>query len=305
MNSWTRENYKLYIDRNTGTKRREFFDGAPRRAEYPDSIDLKITNHCDLAHICQYCHESSTREGEHADPKYLSRLISVLKGGTEIAIGGGDPLSYPILGDILGDIFYNMSPLYPSITVNQLHLKRYFNKLDEFTDTGLIYGLGVSYRQDKFDGKTFDLIKDYPHTVWHFILGVHTVEDVKKVLDWDPSAKILLLGYKNIGRGASFFDREVEENIQQWGWQIREFLDEAGVVSFDTLALQQLNLKRFFSSQLWQQLFMGEEGQFSMYIDAVNQTAAKSSFSEEQVPFKENELSTNNLKQVFKQIKRL
>lgn len=47
---------------NDGTKVREY-EGTPNIV-HPESIDVKITNYCDLG--CAYCHESSTTEGKHA-----------------------------------------------------------------------------------------------------------------------------------------------------------------------------------------------------------------------------------------------
>ena len=51
----------LYTD---GTKEKiteeEYF-----KAEFPDSIDLKITNYCDAN--CPMCHEKSTRNGKHGN----------------------------------------------------------------------------------------------------------------------------------------------------------------------------------------------------------------------------------------------
>ena len=54
-------NYRVMIDLKTGTKIREnnldFF-----RADFPESMDIKICNKCDMG--CPMCHENSTPDGE-------------------------------------------------------------------------------------------------------------------------------------------------------------------------------------------------------------------------------------------------
>lgn len=56
------------------------------------------------------------------------------------------------------------------------------------------------------------------------------------------------------------------------------------VVSFDNLAIKQLNPKRLMSDEQWDQFYLGDDGKFSMYIDLVNQEFAKSSVSTERYP---------------------
>lgn len=43
---------------NDGTKIREY--NKDPQPEFPESIDLKITDYCDMG--CPYCHESSTKK---------------------------------------------------------------------------------------------------------------------------------------------------------------------------------------------------------------------------------------------------
>ena len=57
-------NYFVTIDLDTGTKVRsndlDFFE-----PEYPESMDVKITNCCDMG--CKFCHENSKPDGKHVD----------------------------------------------------------------------------------------------------------------------------------------------------------------------------------------------------------------------------------------------
>ena len=51
------------------------------------------------------------------------------------------------------------------------------------------------------------------------------------------------------------------------------------VVSFDNLAIDQLKLRRIFSNKDWNEFYMGDDGQFTMYIDLVEEKYALSSTS--------------------------
>ena len=66
-------------------------------AMFPESIDMKITNYCD--NNCPMCHELSNKDGKHA--KLDSPFLNTLVKGTELAIGGGNPLSHPELETFL------------------------------------------------------------------------------------------------------------------------------------------------------------------------------------------------------------
>ena len=78
---------------SNGTKIRSY-EGTPIY-DHPESIDVKITNYCDLN--CAFCHEKSNLEGQHADLDRLLEVLSELPKGVELAIGGGNPLDHPDL----------------------------------------------------------------------------------------------------------------------------------------------------------------------------------------------------------------
>ena len=108
-------NYNVHIDLDNGTKIREnnldFF-----KPDYPESMDIKITNMCDMG--CAFCHENSTEYGEHGDIMNL-KFIDSLQPYTELAIGGGNPLAHPDLLPFLKKC--KELKLIPSMTVNQIH----------------------------------------------------------------------------------------------------------------------------------------------------------------------------------------
>ena len=90
---YTNGNYKVQI-LSDGTKIRYTKDNA-FKPEFPESIDVKITDYCDMG--CAYCHELSTPKGKHANLDILLEVLKPLLPGTELAIGGGNPLFHPNL----------------------------------------------------------------------------------------------------------------------------------------------------------------------------------------------------------------
>ena len=50
------------------------------------------------------------------------------------------------------------------------------------------------------------------------------------------------------------------------------------VLSFDNLALEQLNIKKYVSPEDWKTHYMGDDGSFTMYIDLVKEEFAKNIF---------------------------
>lgn len=280
-------NYVVSIHED-GTKIREVHDvPAP---VFPESIDLKITDKCVCN--CPYCHEGSTPEGKHAD---LETVFSILEGienkGTEIAIGGGDPLSHPNLMELL--TWMKRRGLIANITINFRSLfntknleedVEYFNSL---VNDKLIWGIGLS--ADVFSEMYFQILGQSvtENIVYHCILGV---TPPKRVIDYLRSGpkKILVLGYKTSGRGEKYLENNpaVQNNIEEWKFWMPAILSNPNsqVVSFDTLALDQLEMKQMVKPEVWTKHFMGKEGEFTMYVDAVKREYAISS-SSPKMPF--------------------
>ena len=91
MQKYKNGNYTVFLYTD-GTKEK-ITEEEHFKAEFPDSIDLKITNYCDAN--CPMCHENSGTHGLHADLN--APFLSSLPAGIELAIGGGNPLSHPDL----------------------------------------------------------------------------------------------------------------------------------------------------------------------------------------------------------------
>ena len=276
--------------------------------EYPLHFDCKITNYCSPEKdnpICNYCHEMSGLNGKHGD---LSKLLEVLKelpAGTEAAVGGGNPLSHPDFVPFLKEL--KKLQLVPNITINQKHVEKDFDLIKQLINEKLVYGVGISYSQEKYLEHIEKLLPLTNNLVFHFIAGLNSLKDidtVKKSTDkFDKDCKILILGYKEYGFGLNYYlkNKEVEKNKYLWMTRLHEYFKYNNLtLSFDNLAISQLRMKRFFKDNDWEKFFLGNDGEFSMYIDAVKQEFAKSSTSKERKSF--NDISIKDYFQSLKKI---
>lgn len=259
-----------------GTKIREF-DDVPE-IYFPESLDVKITNYCDLG--CKYCHENSTIKGKHADLEKLKAVLVSLPAGVELAIGGGNPLDHPNLIDFL--IWCQEKGLICNITVNQRHLKKHLATLETLIEEKLIYGLGISIVNNHY--KEIEYLKTLTNNiVYHVIAGVNDISELDS-LNSIGNCKVLILGYKNFGRGVDYYSEEVDKNIELWQKQLPLYLGKFSI-SFDNLALEQLNVQSMISENIWNSFYMGDDFSFTMYIDAVKQEYGPTSKSLDRVSF--------------------
>lgn len=243
--------------------------------EKPESMDIKITDRCDKG--CPFCHENSTPTGYHGDI-FNAKFIDTLLPYTELALGGGNPLEHPDLIPFLQKC--KKKSLIPNITINQTHFIKKFDLVKRLVDNQLIYGLGISLVEPTKD--FIDKVKQFPNAVIHVINGVHTVETLQKL--YDQGLKILILGYKYFRRGKQYYSEEVEFVKEQTRIFLPEILEHFDVVSFDNLALEQLKVKDLISEDEWNEIYMGDDGQFTCYIDVVRGEYALNSTSEERFP---------------------
>ena len=277
-------NYFVTIDKKTGTKIRQndldYFE-----AEFPESMDIKITNCCDLG--CPMCHENSTPFGLHGDIM-STNFIDSLHPYTELAIGGGNPLEHPDLIPFLKKC--KELQLIPSMTVNQIHFEKNYDLIKYLVENNLIYGLGISLVDA--DEEFINKVKNFPNAVIHVINGMSA----------DPSElwrlrghglKVLILGYKEFRRGIDYYSREnqlVEKKKNNLYQMLPAIIEDNWfeVVSFDNLAVKQLDAKRLMSEEDWEQFYMGDDGSATMYVDMVNQEFAMNSTSIKRYPIEEN-----------------
>lgn len=244
-----------------------------------ESMDIKITNKCNMG--CHMCHENSTYDGQHCDFGNALNLIGKIPPYTELAIGGGNPLSYPYLIELLEKC--KNKNLIANITVNKYHFIQNFEWIYNLYICKYINGIGISVFDIK--DEEIKLIKRI-NGVCHVIIGVTPIEVMEKLAD--NNIKILVLGYKNFRRGEKHyqdFKNEIDDSINIWSDFVTKAIQEKyySVISFDNLAIKQLNLKEKLSKEEWDSFFMGDDGidgefsSASMYIDLVEQKFALNS----------------------------
>lgn len=274
-----------------GTRIRETNDDEfiPDHAE---NMDIKITNCCSMS--CPFCHEGSTKDGKHGNI-LNEKFIETLHPYQECAIGGGNVLEHPDLIPFLEKL-RNLKVI-TNITLNQVHFEQNLELVDKMINKKLIYGLGISLVNPTQE--FIENVKRYPNIVIHVINGVLKPSDVQ-IME-NNNLKMLILGYKHLRRGNEYFDsdrKKIEEN-QQWLYEnLQDILNKFKVVSFDNLAIEQLNVKRLLSDSEWNEFYQGDDGTSTYYIDMVERKFARSSTA----PFDKRYDLLDSVDDMFKKI---
>ena len=275
-------NYTVFINDDDGTKIRVQYDkSADFEAEFPESIDINIGRRCDGG--CQFCYEGATPDGPEADLTDIPFLDS-LRPYTEVAINGNS-IEHPQLIQFLEEL--NRRNIFANLTINQIHFERKLDLIRELVDRWLICGLGVSLR--KPTAEFIASAKKFPNLVVHTIAGVHGRADYEALKG--SGLKVLVLGYKAKGRGYDYLVSNMDHMAQNMEW-LRNNLqgmiadDAYKLISFDNLALEQLRVKDLVPPEKWEQFYLGDDGQYTFYVDLVDKTFGKSSLvpKEEMMP---------------------
>ena len=293
----------------TGTKvKRTLRVGEDFNPDFPDSIDLKITNSC--SHACPFCHEDSKPGGKSFNLENTKRVLSELpRVGIELAVGGGNVLDIPdqtvhLLKWAIEQGFQ------PRVTVNWkdfeeqkvkdtvASIEKYeasaYPDLEELLKISDIMGVSTNhYIEDPYIEKEKQLWRLRTTTyVWHVIVGILPVEDLVSMFN-DPKAyqRILILGFKQFGRAK---DQEIKhldewkEAVRRLLWESRHVLGEKKpIIGFDNLAIEQLELQDCMLKKEWDTMYFGDEFSSSMYVDAVEETFAPTSRSAERTSWSE------------------
>lgn len=293
-------NYLTLIDSNgskfTKIRRTIKWDDNEFHAEFPDSIDLKISNRCNIG--CPFCHESSVPNGKIFDLKRTIQVLDKLpKVGIEVAIGGGDIFDcyseFKSLNHWLADNYF-----LTRVTINEKDLRRpeYDELLQDCNQNrssidNISVGISIVSNNPPLD-KLSNLYRG--SFVFHVIVGVTPISTLKDLIECVrgciASIKILVLGFKNYGRGKSFnIDPKLMDN---WKKEIKSMLyyrsfGETLFLSFDNLAIEQLGIKDALLDYEWETCYQGDEFTNTMYINAVDEFFAPTSYSTEKKSWSE------------------
>ena len=264
---------KLLTD---GTKIRETEEDEFIPA-FAENCDVKITDKCDGG--CPFCYEGCTPNGRHGNI-LNQKFLDTLNPYTEMAINGND-LTHPDLIPFLEKL--HEKKVIANMTVNQIHFERCQDMIRDLVDRRLIFGLGISLKNTTEE--FIELVKQYPNAVIHTINGILSPSDVEMLSN--HNLKMLILGYKQLRRGVDWYDTDHENIIVKQMWlreNLESILSKFNVVSFDNLAITQLDVKRLMSDEEWEEFYMGDDGNYTFYIDLVDEQFGKNSLATERFP---------------------
>ena len=246
---------------------------------FAENCDVKLTDKCNEG--CFFCYEGCTSDGQHSDI-LNQKWIHTLHPYTELAINGND-MDHPQLIPFLQIL--KEQKVIANITVNQNQFMNNLDKIDSLYKDDLIFGLGVSLITPT---KEFiHEIKKYPNAVIHTINGILNRGHIAKLSN--NNLKILILGYKELQRGIEYKDKHrpsIYLNQEYLKDNLKNIIDKFDVISFDNLALEQLDVKNsgILTEDAWNEFYMGDDGTVTYFIDAVKKEFAKNSLSQDRYP---------------------
>jgi hypothetical protein len=269
--NYTNGNAQITLD-SDGTRVISFEDRL--QLDYPLNIDIKVMSKCAFGlnpktgkSFCSFCHESATTDGKECNYENLKLKIQDLPKGIELAIGCNE-----LTTNLYNFLIWCYEQEYVcNLTINQGHINRDLNKIISVIQNKYIKGLGISYRSELKWNVPKELL-DYSNAVFHVISGIDTVDNVLQLSEKGVN-KILVLGEKDFGFNLGKVDLTSRKH-KEWFWWVGKLFNKFEVVSFDNLAIEQLNIKRFFSNDNWNTFNQGEH---SFYIDAVTEEYSPSS----------------------------
>lgn len=267
---------QLYSD---GTKIRQTTD-TKFIPEYPECLDVTITKRCNGN--CGWCYMGCNENGEYCTEDSFRWLINNVRPYMEIALNIND-LSYPNLEGFLYSL--NKKGAIVNLTINQKHLMNAKNmvKLTRWESVGLFKGIGISY--EKMEEKFLDWVRIFKNPVIHVINGFFGSKDYADLKN--EQLKLLILGYKRTGRGGNYLLNNNGTILKNQEWleqNIANIFSDFKVVAFDNLAIEQLGIQEKIPKEEWNELYMGDEGEFTFYIDLVDRTYSRTSFDKEKFP---------------------
>jgi len=246
--------------------------------DFSENCDVKLTDKCSMG--CPWCYEGCTSNGLHSNIDLESPFFKSLHPYTELAINGND-MDHPQLVDFLKALAEKK--VIANITLNQKQFEKNFAFVKQLQESGLVHGIGVSLVSAT--DSLIKMMKSIDNCVLHTICGVLSKEDIEILKD--KGIKILILGYKNLKRGKDYMDGHMHDialNRMYLYTVLPLMTGWFDVVSFDNLAIKQLAVKRLLDEKEWDEFYMGDDGQYTFYVDLVKNEYAMNSLAEERFP---------------------
>jgi len=281
IHSYINGNYQVNIGED-GTKTRVSLDGTfiPKRVE---TLDINISNKCSVG--CKYCYINATSTGEDGDIDLLDDMD--IPYDTELAVNYNG--FHPQMEEFTR--WYSKQRIV-NITVNNALLSNSIEvkRIQSWIDSEKVKGIGIS--TNKFI-PCAKLVSN--NIVYHTIVGITPTSEIVKMLE--ANQKVLVLGFKQIGRGEA-----IQLNIKEW--DITSILNVGnGILSFDNLALEQLDIENKIPSKVWEEHYMGDDGIASFYIDLVTKSFSKSSLDSASFKLDFEDLKISEMYRIIRRVK--
>ena len=295
------------FNKRTGKRTTFSFEDNPppiTKFDTPLLVDLKITDFCDMG--CSFCYQDSRPTGEHAKVDTISSYFYELAAMKvfEVAIGGGEPTKHPQFAQILR--LAKQSGIVPNFTTRNL------SWVTDDSEGGIVLRTAIKecVGAIAYSVSTPEDVKLFVETLRPIGLagyGNHSaIHVIPELLDEDTFTAIAreanrfwiqmtLLGLKRTGRG-----QYAEANRYNWLDILLDLKAEhhCPQVAVDTSLARnnQVQLTRLDPTKA---SWFTDEGGRSMYIDAVKELAAPSSYSSPMSAVSLQRLRYGGLKEVF------
>lgn len=278
--------YWSIFNRVSGAKIRMSFDSPGKsvdvtKSTYPELVDVKITNFCPYG--CAFCYQDSTKAGAHAPIDSLQNLARIFGEWRvfEVAIGGGEPTLHPNFVQILS--MFRREGVVPNFTTRNVAWLRD----DTLRESILGVAGAFAFSVDSADqvnqlaaALSYHKVSKNRATIQYIVgqdegYGLYSIAEAAL----NAGIRLVLLGYKTNGRGSS-----LKTFKPDWIQSLKEIAKSKNHkyarVGIDT-ALAKEHEKELQKLGVDKILYTTQEGKFSMYIDAVEDFVAPSSYCED------------------------
>lgn len=276
---------------------REKFDGYV----YNMGVD-KTHNYYANGILVSNCYRGSSPDGKHANIVFLNRVVHSLNMKTEFSVGGGNILEYPDLRDFFKTVKDTKHNHILNVTINANDVG---TVIDDYKDSFEKYvdGIGVSVDTVADIYKWADLVKAFPdkyitvHMIPEMLGFEKTMEIIKELNGYKKvfNVNILFLGFKQTGRASEMNYTVFTDE------QLTEIFDAHYSIGVDTTFINRY--ETYLDKEFEETTFTKNEGEFSMYIDAVNEKGYVSSYNLEQ-PIDMSTYEWGNVDEAFEVVRK-
>ena len=261
-----------------GSKIRETQDDE-FHPDFAENIDITISTRC--SHCCDYCYAGCTPDGKAANLEDY-KIFDTIPAGTEIAININSEF-LPGFEKFLKHM--KEQGVFVNATIRQDDFEKNYNRINSYCKKELLRGVGVSLLNPTplFIRRVLNL----QNAVIHVINGIVTKDQLDHMAD--IGLKILILGYKNVGRGVAYQKKQVVEIKKNYFWlkeNLADYIPKFKVVAFDNLSLEQLDVRSHLTEKEWNEFYQGDEGTSTFFLNLADRYFARDSLSKVHYPVK-------------------